>query len=131
MILEGCGRSASHTRGAAEMGRSSDSRPAMPAFDCGAALQELGLGQLFDEDFDSAKLLWHVVVAIVVTRLHARQAMRLKVAANVAPDPLGCKQRFDARTNALELEALDRLAHYFVRPAGKSPHVDGLLACRR
>lgn len=46
-------------------------------------------------------------MSIVVTRLNARQTVRLQVTANLAANAMGCQQRLDTRPDPLQLEALD------------------------
>ncbi len=57
--------------------------------------------QFRTQDFECRALLVHVVMPVVVPRLHARQSMRLQMTPNFAADTTGCKERLDARANPL------------------------------
>ena len=52
--------------------------------------------------------LRHVVVPVVVPRLHAGETMRLEMPPNLAADVARCQQRLHTGPNSLELKARDR-----------------------
>jgi hypothetical protein len=67
--------------------------PGLPLDPC---LRRFALGaKLSQQDLEHPALLAHVIVAIVVTRLHASQAVRLEVTSNLAADAVGGQQGLD------------------------------------
>lgn len=71
--------------------------------------------KLAAQSIERCALLSHVVVTVVVPRLHAGQAMRLKVTPHFSTDSMGCKKGLDTGANVLQLEAIDRVADYITR----------------
>lgn len=70
-------------------------------------------------------------MSIVVTRLNARQTVRLQVTANLAANAMGCQQRLDTRPDPLQLEALDRIADEGSGPSCECANADRFPAGRR
>ena len=84
--------------------------------------------ELDAKNLQRSALLGHVVVPVIVTRLHASEPVRLQVSTDLAADAFRCEQRLDARTNPLQLESVDRGADDVVSPACQRPATDRLLA---
>ena len=70
-------------------------------------------------------------MTVVVTSLHACQPVRLRVSTNVTVDAVRGKQRLDARSNPLQLKAVNGCTDEVVGPARECSDNDRLLATSR